>query len=177
MWAIPQSRALLRKHLLGLNIFLKVCQLPSRLALLFSIVQDQKPLTFYTFAKTTFKGETVSGRDSKIWIPLCCHSQSPNVQTLTCNQFIMTFHSTGHQSAHANHPCAGFNLEEIKSNMSKTLASLHIEEFKLNPSSCFLSTGSWLCSTEPVTKTRFQMSFRDRPAENLLPLLHEVLDM
>lgn len=125
----------------------------------------------------TFKWKTVSRRDSKIQIPLCCYSQSPNIQTLTCNQFIMTLHSTGHQSARANYPCAGFDLEEIKSNMSKTLASLHIEEFKLNPSSCFLSTGSWLCSTEPATKTRFQMSFRDGPAENLIPLPHEVLDV
>lgn len=36
---------------------------------------------------------------------------------MTCNQFIITLHSTGHQSAPANHPCAGFNLEEIKRNI------------------------------------------------------------
>lgn len=89
----------------------------------------------------TFKGKTVSKRDSKILILLCCCTQSPVLQTPTRNQFIMTLRSTSHQPAHADCPCAGFNLEEIKSNMSKTLASLHIGQLKPHLSSCFLSIG------------------------------------
>lgn len=65
-----------KPKLLDWNIFLKVCQLPSRLVHLFSILQDQKPLTAHSIHLPNWslkgklsQGETAKSRSCAIAIP------------------------------------------------------------------------------------------------------------